>query len=74
MSDMREVLTLWPTVGIITVMLAALIGLTILEKRPLEFGKTRWPTTPFFFLVLLVIVVMGAHLLTLFGMGHAPRY
>lgn len=71
---MRDVLTLWPTLGIISVMVASLIGLTIYEKRPREFGQFRLPTTPLFFLAFLVIVLMAAHLLTLVGAGHPPRY
>lgn len=71
---MREVLTLWPTLGIIALLLASLVGLVVLEKRPREFGQFRLPTTPLFFLAMLIIMLMGAHLLTLFGMGHPPKY
>ena len=71
---MREILTLWPTLGIIAVMLASLVGLTVLEKRPREFGQFRLPTTPLFFLAMLVIMLMCAHLLTLVGAGHPPKY
>ncbi|MDO8422163.1 MAG: hypothetical protein Q7S99_08375 [Parvibaculum sp.] len=65
---MGEVLTITPTLAIIAAMLAAIGGLVWLEKRPHEFGKMRWPTTPLIFLSIFVIVIMAAHLLTLLGM------
>ncbi|MES1989622.1 MAG: hypothetical protein V4441_01565 [Pseudomonadota bacterium] len=70
---MGEVLTLYPTLGITAVMLVSLVGLAILEKRPHEFGQFRLPTTPLFFIALLVIMLMCAHLLTLVGAGHTLR-
>ncbi len=69
---MKDVLTLWPTLGIIAAMLAAIGGLVWLEKRPHEFGKMRWPTTPLIFLAMFVIIIMAAHLLTLLGL-HKGR-
>jgi len=65
MTEMHDVLTLWPTLGIIAVMVGAMVGLSILEKRPREFGQLRLPTTPLFFLAVLVIMLMCAHLLTM---------
>jgi hypothetical protein len=72
---MREALTLIPTLSIIVALLAALGGLLWLEKRPREFGKIRLlPTTPLMFVAVLGIVLMCAHLLTLFGVpAHNSR-
>ena len=67
---MGDVLTFNVTLGIIGVMIAAVIGLVLLERRPREFGKLRFPTTPFIFLSIFVIVVMGSHLLGLLGVQH----
>jgi len=64
---MGDVLTLTSTLIIIATMLAAIGGLVWLEKRPHEFGKMRWPTTPLIFLAIFVIIVMAAHLLRLLG-------
>ena len=67
---MGDVLTFNVTLGIIGVMIAVVIGLVLLERRPREFGKLRFPTTPFIFLAIFVIVVMGSHLLGLLGVQH----
>lgn len=64
---MEEVLPLTTTLIIIAAMLASIGGLVWLEKRPHEFGKMRWPTTPLIFLAMFVILIMAAHLLRLAG-------
>lgn len=70
---MGEVLTLYPTLGIMAALLLAVIYLLWKEKQPRELGVVRLiPTTPLIFLAILGIVVMAAHLLTLFGM-HKGR-
>lgn len=67
---MSDMLTLWPTLTIIGTMIAVIVGLTLLERRPREFGKLRFPTTPFIFLAIFVIVIMASHLLSLAGVKH----
>jgi hypothetical protein len=64
---MDEGLTLTPTLAIVAASIAAIILCLWLERRPHEFGKLRFPTTPFLFIAILVIVLMAAHLLTLSG-------
>jgi hypothetical protein len=71
---MDEGVTLIPTLAVMASAIAA-IGLFLwLERRPHEFGKLRFPTTPFLFLAIMVVVVMAAHLLTLTGVAHKPSY
>lgn len=67
---MSDMLTLVPTLIVIGVMIAIIVGLAIFERRPREFGKLRFPTTPFIFLAIFVIVIMASHLLGLAGMPH----
>jgi len=67
---MGDVLTLNTTLIIIGIMIACVIGLVLLERRPREFGKLRFPTTPFIFLAIFTIVIMGSHLLGLAGVQH----
>lgn len=67
---MSDMLTLWPTLTVIGIMIAIIVGLSIFERRPREFGKMRFPTTPFIFLAIFVIVIMASHLLGLAGVKH----
>ncbi len=68
---MDDMMTLTPTLIVIGVMIAIIVGLTVLERRPREFGKLRFPTTPFIFLAIFVIVIMASHLLGLAGVKHS---
>ncbi|MFZ3035287.1 MAG: hypothetical protein WA138_14885 [Parvibaculum sp.] len=67
---MGDVMTLTPTLSVIGLMIAVIIGLAWVERRPREFGKLRFPTTPFIFLAIFVIVIMASHLLGLAGVQH----
>ncbi|MGB3809916.1 MAG: hypothetical protein WA943_07440 [Parvibaculum sp.] len=71
---MDEGLTLIPTLAIIAVSIAAVALLLFLEKRPQEFGRVRFPLTPFLFLAIMIVIVMSAHLLTLAGAPKHGRY
>lgn len=67
---MGDAMTLTPTLSIIGLMIALIAALTWQERRPREFGKMRFPTTPFIFLALFVIIIMASHLLGLAGVKH----
>lgn len=67
---MGDILTLTPTLVVIGIMIAIIAGLALLERRPREFGKLRFPTTPFIFLAIFVLVIMASHLLGLAGVQH----
>lgn len=71
---MNEGLTLIPTLAIIAVSVAAAGLFLWLERRPHEFGKARWPTTPLLFLTIVVVILMSAHLLTLAGAPAHGNY
>ncbi len=71
---MEDVLPLPMTLAILAASVAVGVLLLWLERRPREFGKVRLvPTTPLLFLVLVVVMLMGAHLLTLVGASPQQR-
>ncbi len=71
---MDEGLTLVPTLAIMAAAFAATGIFLWLERRPREFGRARFPTTPFLFLAILVVIVMCSHLLTLIGAPGRNAY
>lgn len=71
---MNDVLSFYPTLGILAAAIAGVVWFSWLERRPREFGRVRLvPTTPMLFLCALVAILMLVHLRTFFGAPPPSR-